>query len=100
MKPVEIRAEAELDIIEAALWYEKETWGCAWRRSVASHTVCTSSTSSIRSFYLASSISIAIPRFGSIGGEVPPNPRPEADRKQSPAPPNRSPPERWQMPVT
>jgi hypothetical protein len=27
MKPVEIRAEAELDIIEAALWYENEREG-------------------------------------------------------------------------
>jgi plasmid stabilization system protein ParE len=95
MKPIEIRAEAELDIIEAALWYENERegfgaefsleveravariaenplmfqereWGCAWQRSVASPTVCTSSTSSTRSYYLASSIFIAIPRFGSI----------------------------------
>jgi hypothetical protein len=29
--------------------------------------------SSTRSYYLASSIFIAIPRFGSIGREVPPN---------------------------
>jgi plasmid stabilization system protein ParE len=27
MKPIEIRAEAELDIIEAALWYENEREG-------------------------------------------------------------------------
>lgn len=27
MKPLEIRAEAELDIIEAALWYENERAG-------------------------------------------------------------------------
>jgi plasmid stabilization system protein ParE len=27
MKPIEIRAEAELDIIEAALWYESEREG-------------------------------------------------------------------------
>jgi hypothetical protein len=27
MKPIDIRAEAELDIIEAALWYENEREG-------------------------------------------------------------------------
>ena len=102
MKPIEIRAEAELDIIEAALWYENEREGFGVEfsleveRAVARiaenqlmfqerevgmrmakvgrfPTVCISSTSSTRSYYLASSILIAIPRFGSIGGEVPPS---------------------------
>jgi mRNA-degrading endonuclease toxin of MazEF toxin-antitoxin module len=35
MKPIEIRAEAELDIIEAALWYENEREGFGAKESVA-----------------------------------------------------------------
>jgi toxin ParE1/3/4 len=35
MKPIEIRAEAELDIIEAVLWYENEREGLGAEFSLA-----------------------------------------------------------------